>query len=58
MPMNKKGSGRGNPKGAQPLLISKTRYLAGLQCPKLLWYHFNQPDAFPPTDAATQALFD
>lgn len=39
-------------------LISKTRYLAGLQCPKLLWYHFNQPDAFPPVDTATQALFD
>jgi Domain of unknown function(DUF2779). len=38
--------------------ISKTRYLAGLQCPKLLWHHFNQPDAFPPIDAATQALFD
>jgi hypothetical protein len=39
-------------------LISKTRYLAGLQCPKLLWQHFNQPDAFPPVDTATQALFD
>jgi hypothetical protein len=42
----------------QPPVISKSRYLAGLQCPKLLWYHFNQPDAFPPIDAATQALFD
>jgi hypothetical protein len=42
----------------QPPLISKTRYLAGLQCPKLLWYHFNQPNAFPPVDTATQALFD
>ena len=39
-------------------LISKTRYLAGLQCPKLLWYHFNQPDALPPVDVATQAIFD
>ena len=39
-------------------LISKTRYLAVLQCPKLLWYHFNQQDAFPPVDASTQTLFD
>ena len=42
----------------QPLLISKSRYQAGLQCPKLLWYRFNQQDAFPPVDAATQARFD
>jgi hypothetical protein len=44
--------------GVQPLLISKSRYQAGLQCPKLLWYRFNQQDAFPPVDAATQARFD
>ena len=42
----------------QSPVISKTSYLAGLQCPKLLWHHFNRPDAFPPIDAATQALFD
>ncbi len=42
----------------QTPVISKSRYLAGLQCPKLLWHHFNQPDAFPPIDGATQALFD
>jgi hypothetical protein len=39
-------------------VISKTKYLAGLQCPKLLWHHFNRRDAFPPVDAATQAIFD
>ncbi|MBU0742077.1 DUF2779 domain-containing protein [bacterium] len=38
--------------------ISKSKYLAGLQCPKLLWHHFNRRDAFPPVDAATQAIFD
>jgi hypothetical protein len=43
----------------QPPLISKSGYLlAGLQCPKLLWYRINEPDAFPPVDAATQAIFD
>jgi hypothetical protein len=44
--------------GVQPLLISKSRYQAGLQCPKLLWYRLNQQDAFPPVDVATQAIFD
>jgi hypothetical protein len=38
-------------------VISKSRYVAGLQCPKLLWHYFNQPDIFPPVDAATQAIF-
>jgi len=38
--------------------ISKSKYLAGLQCPKLLWHHFNLRNAFPPVDAATQAIFD
>lgn len=38
--------------------ISKSKYIAGLQCPKLLWHHFNQRDAFPPVDAVTQAVFD
>ena len=38
--------------------ISKSKYLAGLQCPKLLWHHYNAPDAFPPIDATKQAIFD
>ncbi|MGD0837746.1 MAG: hypothetical protein ABSB49_13975 [Polyangia bacterium] len=42
----------------QSPVISKSSYLDGLRCPRLLWHKFNQPDAFPPTDAATQAIFD
>jgi hypothetical protein len=42
----------------KPPVISKSRYMAGLQCPRLLWHYFNQPDIFPPIDAATQAIFD
>ncbi|GBR75863.1 hypothetical protein NO2_0495 [Candidatus Termititenax persephonae] len=32
--------------------------MLGLQCPKLLWYHFNRPSDIPPIDEATQAVFD
>jgi hypothetical protein len=39
-------------------LISKSSYMAGRQCPRLLWYKVNQPDVFPPADPATQAIFD
>ncbi|MFH1842600.1 MAG: DUF2779 domain-containing protein, partial [bacterium] len=38
--------------------ISKSKYLNGLQCSKMLWFHYNDPGAFPPVDAATQAIFD
>lgn len=38
--------------------ISKSKFLWGLQCPKLLWYAYNQKDAIPKPDAATQAIFD
>jgi len=38
--------------------ISKSKYLWGLQCPKLLWTAFNQKDRIPGPDAATQAIFD
>jgi len=38
--------------------ISKSKYLAGLQCPKLLWTHYNAKELIPPVDAATQAVFD
>jgi len=38
--------------------ISKSKYLNGLQCPKMLWHYYNAPDAFPPIDDATQAIFD
>jgi hypothetical protein len=39
-------------------IISKSKYLAGLQCPQLLWHHYNAPDAFPQIDATKQAIFD
>lgn len=39
-------------------LLTKSRYLNGLQCPKYLWYVFHEPDRIPPTDEATQYTFD
>jgi len=41
-----------------PATISKSKYLAGLQCPKLLWHHLKAPDLIPPPDPALQAIFD
>jgi hypothetical protein len=40
------------------VVISKSRFLAGLNCPKLLWCMFNAPEKIPPPDAATQSRFD
>jgi hypothetical protein len=39
------------------LAISKTKYLAGLQCTKLLWTHDHDRDSIPGPDAAKQAIF-
>ncbi len=39
-------------------LISKSKYLNGLQCKKLLWYQYNAKDQIPAVDASTQAMFD
>ena len=38
--------------------LSKSKYLVGLQCPKLLWYNYNAKDKLPPVDAKTQKMFD
>lgn len=38
--------------------ISKSRYLSGLQCPKLLWTQFNDREAIPAPTAGKQAIFD
>ena len=38
--------------------ISKSSFLNGIQCPKLLWTKFHDRDAFPPVDAQQQAIFD
>jgi hypothetical protein len=38
--------------------ISKSKFLAGLQCHKLLWSVYNAKDLIPEPDAQTQAIFD
>lgn len=38
--------------------LSKSRYLNGLQCPRLLWIASNEPERIPEPDAATQHIFD
>ena len=38
--------------------LSKTKYMNGLQCPKLLWYAYNRKEDLPEIDAAIQAKFD
>jgi len=38
--------------------ISKSRYMNGLQCPRLLWLVVNSPDDMPETDESTQFVFD
>ena len=38
--------------------ISKSKYLSGLQCHKLLWFQYNAKDQIPAYDAQTQAIFD
>jgi Domain of unknown function(DUF2779) len=39
-------------------LLSKSRYLSGLQCKRYLWMIFNEPSRVPGPDAATQQIFD
>jgi len=41
-----------------PQLLSKSRYLNGLQCPRLLWIATNHPERIPEPDATTQHIFD
>ena len=38
--------------------ISKSTYLMGLQCQKLLWFRYNAKDQIPAPDESTQAVFD
>ena len=38
--------------------ISKTKYLQGLQCPKLIWSAYNAKHLFPEADDNLQAKFD
>jgi hypothetical protein len=39
-------------------LLSKSRYLSGLQCPRLSWIEFHEPEKIPETDPVTQYIFD
>jgi len=41
-----------------PKMLSKSRYLNGLQCSKLLWLLFHEPEKILKPDAATQYIFD
>jgi hypothetical protein len=39
-------------------LLSKSKYLNGLQCPRLIWIQINEPEKTPETDPVTQHVFD
>jgi hypothetical protein len=41
-----------------PQLLSKSKYLTGLQCPKYLWIQIHEPERIPEADAITQYIFD
>ena len=38
--------------------ISKSKFLWGLQCPKLIWHAYNAKHLIPEPDAQQQAVFD
>ena len=40
------------------ILLSKSKYINGLQCPKYLWTLFNDPAQIPEFDNETQHIFD
>jgi hypothetical protein len=42
----------------RPRLLSKSKYLNGLQCPKYLWLLFHDPEKVPEPDEATQYILD
>ena len=43
---------------AKKRLLSKSKYLNGLQCHKYLWVKLNEPDRVPRFDASTQQRFN
>ena len=45
-------------KSSRQPYISKSTYLMGLQCQKLIWFRYNAKDQIPASDEATQAIFD
>jgi hypothetical protein len=40
------------------VLLSKTKYLVGLQCPKALWINYNDRSSIPDLSAASLAIFE
>ena len=40
------------------MFLSKSTYVAGLQCPKYLWLRVNKPDAIPEADEALKHRFE
>lgn len=52
----KVGSG-GIDGGCRPLLLSKSKYLVGLQCHKALWIHYNDKAAIPSVAPASEQRF-
>ena len=43
---------------ARKRLLTKSKYLIGLQCSRYLWVKLNEPDRIPKPDASTQHRFD
>jgi hypothetical protein len=41
-----------------PATLSKSKYVAGLQCPRRLWLSCHEPDLGTPPTASLQAVFD
>ncbi len=39
-------------------ILSKTKYLNGLQCPRLIWITIHEPETIPETDPVTQYILD
>ncbi len=39
------------------IIISKSKYLAGLQCPRFFWYQVNAREEIPPPDFVTRYIF-
>jgi len=39
------------------IIISKSKYMAGLQCPRFFWYQVNAREEIPPPDFVTRYIF-
>ena len=48
----------GSVRRARGILLSKTKYVIGLQCPKALWINYNDRTVIPEFSAANLAIFE